>query len=212
MYKVRLKFSKTGAAAYTSHLDLMKMLQRGFIRAGLPLKYSEGFNPHICMSILVPLSTGYESLCELCDLELTCDEMPEGLVERLNAAFPMGIRALDAIPAQRPPREVAQCVYELTMPAGDPAAMEALFRQPVVLEKRSKRGIKEVDICPYIQAISFETAGEKVLCRCTVAAGNDPLNPLYITRGLQKAGLIPEDGVVTYLRREILDEKGEIFF
>lgn len=212
MYKVRLKFSKTGAAAYTSHLDLMKMLQRGFIRAGLPLKYSEGFNPHICMSILVPLSTGYESLCELCDLELTCDEMPEGLVERLNAAFPMGIRALDAIPAQRPPREVAQCVYELTMPAGDPAAMEALFRQPVVLEKRSKRGIKEVDICPYIQAISFEMAGEKVLCRCTVAAGNDPLNPLYITRGLQKAGLIPEDGVVTYLRREILDEKGEIFF
>lgn len=212
MYKVRLKFSKTGAAAYTSHLDLMKMLQRGFIRAGLPLKYSEGFNPHICMSILVPLSTGYESVCELCDIELTCDEMPEGLVDKLNEAFPMGIRALEAVPAQRLPKEVAQCVYELTMPAGDVDAMTALFQQPVVLEKRSKRGIKEVDICPYIKEISFEEAGEKVLCRCTVAAGNDPLNPLYIARGLQKAGLIPEDGVVTYLRCEILDEKGEIFF
>lgn len=212
MFKVRLKFSKTGAVAYTSHLDLMKMLQRGFIRAGLPLRYSEGFNPHICMSILVPLSTGYESVCELCDIELTCDEMPECLVDKLNAAFPMGIRALEVIPAQRPPRDVAQCVYELTMPAGDVAAMTQLFKSPVVLEKRSKRGIKEVDICPYIKEISFEEAGEKVLCRCVLAAGNDPLNPLYITRGLQKAGLIDEDGVVTYLRREILDEKGEIFF
>lgn len=212
MYKVRLKFSKTGGAAYTSHLDLMKMLQRGFIRAGLPLRYSEGFNPHICMSILVPLSTGYESVCELCDIELTCDEMPENLVEKLNAAFPMGIRALEAIPAQRPPRDVAQCVYELTMPAGDTAAMEELFRSPVVLDKRSKRGIKEVDICPYIKEISFAEAGEKVLCRCVLAAGNDPLNPLYITRGLQKGGLLAEDAVVTYLRREILDEKGEIFF
>ena len=62
------------------------------------------------------------------------------------------------------------------------------------------------------EEISFEEAGEKVLCRCVLAAGNDPLNPLYITRGLQKAGLIPEDGVVTYLRCEILDENGEIFF
>ena len=90
--------------------------------------------------------------------------------------------------------------------------MAELFKAPVVLDKRSKRGIKEVDICPYIKEISFKEAGEKVLCRCVLAAGNDPLNPLYITRGLQKAGLISEDGVVTYLRREIFDENGEIFF
>lgn len=212
MYKVRLKFSKTGAAAYTSHLDLMKMLQRGFIRANLPLRYSEGYNPHICMSVLVPLSTGYESVCELCDVELTCDEMPENLVDRLNAVFPDGIRALEAVPAKRPPREVAQCVYELRMPVGDTVAMAALFEAPVVLEKRSKRGVKEVDICPYIKSISFEESAEKVLCRCTLAAGNDPLNPLYIVRGLQKAGLISKDSVVTYTRREILDENGEIFF
>ena len=212
MFKVRLKFSKTGAAAYTSHLDLMKMLQRSFVRAGLPLRYSEGFNPHICMSILVPLSTGYESRCELCDIELTCDEMPEGLVDKLNAAFPRGIRALDAIPAVRKPRDVARCVYQLTMPAGDTEAMAELFRNPVMLDKRSKRGIKEVDICPYIREISFEAAGEKVLCRTVLDAGNDPLNPLYITRALQKAGLMGEDAVVTYLRQEILDENGEIFF
>ena len=71
MFKMRILFEKKDDAAYISHLDLMKVLQRSFCRAKLPVKYSEGFNPHICMSILSPLSTGYRSRYELCDLELT---------------------------------------------------------------------------------------------------------------------------------------------
>lgn len=212
MYKVRIRYSKGGGAAYSSHLDLMKILQRSFLRAGLSLKYSEGFNPHICMSILVPLSTGYESRCELCDVELTTDAPPEDLIQRLNPALPAGIRALEAGPALRPPREIAFCTYELRLPEGDPAAMAALFTQPVLLDKRSKRGVREVDVCPYIREIAFETTENGVLCRGVLAAGNDPLNPLYLTKALKGAGLLSEEAVVSYLRTEILDENGKLFF
>ncbi len=56
--KLRLRFEKTGRAIYISHLDLMRTMQRVFLRADCPLKYSEGFNPHALISILLPLSVG----------------------------------------------------------------------------------------------------------------------------------------------------------
>ena len=65
MYKVRLKFEKKEYSSYISHLDLMQTLQRSLIRAALPVKYTSGFNPHIYLSILVPLSTGYQSEYDL---------------------------------------------------------------------------------------------------------------------------------------------------
>lgn len=65
MDKLRLRFQKTGKAVYISHLDLMRVVQRIFLRAGTPIKYSEGFNPHALISICLPLSVGMASDCEL---------------------------------------------------------------------------------------------------------------------------------------------------
>ena len=53
MDKLRLRFEKTGRAVWISHLDLMHTMQRAFSRAGYALKYSEGFNPHPVISILL---------------------------------------------------------------------------------------------------------------------------------------------------------------
>lgn len=212
MFKLRFCFEKRGSAAYISHLDLMKALQRSFVRAGIPVKYSQGFNPHIEMSILVPLSTGYETVCDLCDLELLCEEQPVDFAERMNAVLPQGMRVLSVGPADRPVREVALCAYEILLPAGDTGAMAALFEQPVTLEKRSKRGRREVDLREYIRQLSFAPEGEKTLCRCVLAAGNDPLNPMYLTQALKNAGLVEADAAARYVRTAILDENMQIFW
>lgn len=212
MYKLRFCFEKNGPAAYISHLDLMKALQRSFVRAGVPVKYSQGFNPHIEMSIVVPLSTGYETRCDLCDLDLVVDELPENFVDSLNAVMPWGMKVLHAGPADRPVREVACCAYEIVLPAGDTDAMKALFEQPVLLEKRSKRGRKEVDLREYIKRLDFTVEGEKTLCRCVLLAGNDSLNPMYLTQALKNAGLVEQEAVAKYVRTGILDEKLEIFW
>lgn len=211
MFKVRFCYEKKDTAAYISHLDLIRTFQRSFLRAGLPVKYSQGFNPHIEMSIVVPLSTGYDSVCELCDLELTEDSLPEDFALRLNAQLPAGMRVLSVRQAQRPVGEIAYCAYEITLPEGDCAKMTALFQQPVLLEKRSKRGSRQVNLTDYIRQLSFAPENGRTLCRCVLAAGNDPLNPLYITAALKQAGLIPENGEAHYLRTGILDKNCCIF-
>ena len=212
MFKMRFCFEKNGAAAYISHLDLMKALQRSFVRAGLPVKYSQGFNPHIDMSIVVPLSTGYETRCDLCDLDLVSDELPDNFVESLNAVMPRGMKVLHAGAADRPVREIAYCSYEIILPKGDAGAMKTLFEQPVTLEKRSKRGRREVNLQDYIKQLEFAAEGENTVCRCILTAGNDPLNPMYLTQALKNAGLVEEDATAKYIRTGILDENCQIFW
>lgn len=212
MFKVRFCFEKTGTAAYISHLDLMKCLQRSFTRAGIPVRYSQGFNPHIEMSIVVPLSTGYESRGDLCDLDLICDELPADFADRLNCALPRGMRVLSAKQADRPVNQIAYCAYEIRFPAGDEAAMGELFASPVCMEKKSKRGSREVDLLDYIKEIAFYREDETTVCRCVLAAGNDPLNPMYLTKALKNAGLVPEDAAAHYIRTGILDENCQNFY
>ena len=108
MFKVRIKFEKNEYSAYISHLDLMNTLQRSLVRAKLPVRYTEGFNPHIYLSILVPLSTGYQSQCELSpDFDLTTDTLPEDLESRLNWGFaprPAGAGSGTGLPPGEPDR------------------------------------------------------------------------------------------------------------
>ena len=66
----RALFEKTGMAAYISHLDLMRLFQRSFKRAGFSLTHTKGFNPRPSVSIALPMSLGVESCCELLDFDL----------------------------------------------------------------------------------------------------------------------------------------------
>ena len=66
----RLLFEKVGRSVWISHLDLMRLFQRAFKRAGLKLKHTQGFNPRPSVSIALPLSVGVESECELLDFDL----------------------------------------------------------------------------------------------------------------------------------------------
>ena len=65
--KVRLQFEKN--VRYISHLELMRAIQRILKRSGLPIRYSEGFNPHIVLSIAVPIPVGVCGLKEYADFE-----------------------------------------------------------------------------------------------------------------------------------------------
>ena len=101
MDKLRLRFEKTGKAAYISHLDLMRVVQRIFLRAETPLRYSEGFNPHALISICLPLSVGTDSVCELMDFRVKRDVDLAALPGQLNATSPEGIRFLECYEPER---------------------------------------------------------------------------------------------------------------
>lgn len=92
---LRALFQKTGNAVYISHLDLMRLFQRAFKRAGLPLTHTQGFNPRPSVSIALPLSLGVESQCELLDFELETDTFSnEDICTRLNQALVEGVHVL----------------------------------------------------------------------------------------------------------------------
>lgn len=92
---LRALFQKTGNAVYISHLDLMRLFQRSFKRAGLPLTHTQGFNPRPSVSIALPLSLGVESRCELLDFELETDTFSnEDICTRLNQALVDGVHVL----------------------------------------------------------------------------------------------------------------------
>lgn len=213
MYKVRIAFQKDEPACYISHLDLMKALQRSLRRAGLPARYSEGFNPHIVLSILVPLSTGYRSRYELCDFDLTCDGLPSDLVPRLNGALPSGLTVIRAGQAVRPAAQAALSDFEIIWHGVRCAdAMESALKNQLTVEKRSKRGSRQVDIRDYVRLYTLCEQGGDTVCRCVLKGGEDPLNPAYVTQAMIQEGILPEGTPVTYTRCAILDENGKEFF
>ena len=88
MYDVRIFFSKTGRARYISHLDLNRCMQRALKRSGLPVVYTQGFNPHIRNTFALPLSLGYEGETETMDFRLEPELPLEEVARRLRESLP----------------------------------------------------------------------------------------------------------------------------
>lgn len=93
--RFRVKFNKKNYLKYISHLDLMRLFERTFSRAKVPVEYSQGFNPKPKISIASPLSLGIESEEEWMDIELVekIDE-PEFL-KIVNKILPEDIQILE---------------------------------------------------------------------------------------------------------------------
>ena len=109
----RIRFEKTGRAVWMSHLDLMRLMQRAFRRAGVVLHHSQGFTPHAYVSMLLPLSVGMESVCELMEYEL--DGELAVTPEALNAVLPEGVRVLEVYESTRKARELRRLRALLTL-------------------------------------------------------------------------------------------------
>ncbi|HEX4517893.1 MAG TPA: TIGR03960 family B12-binding radical SAM protein, partial [Polyangiaceae bacterium] len=90
--RYRFTFTKLGASAYLSHLDLIRALPRAFRRAGLPLFYSSGYHPKAEMTFAPALSLGVMSLGEIVDVKLTCTCEPDAWLDALSAGAPDGLR------------------------------------------------------------------------------------------------------------------------
>ena len=191
--KLRLRFEKTGRAVYISHLDLMHTMQRAFNRAGLPLKYSEGFNPHPQIAIALPLSVGTGSLCEIMDFKLKGEADLQELPERLTAVMPEGIRVLEVYEPQRKVAELkwlrveGRFDYDERDPAEMAAALEEFYRQEaIVITKKTKRGMGETDIRPGIREIRFTPGKKEVNITSLISAQEPTINPELLAEALRQ--------------------------
>ena len=216
----RLLFEKRGNAVWISHLDLMRVFQRAFKRAGLPLTHTQGFNPRPSVSIALPLSVGIESGCELLDFDLDGSAVSnEEIRQRLNRALVAGIRVLDVYDGGQKIKYLTclDCVlrleYDAGVPGGAAETIGALFSQPeVTVTKKSKSGNTEQNIIPMIRSLQIRQADKNTLeIAARVCCQNPSLNPMQIGAAIEKYLPAYAPDYAAYSREEILDAQENRF-
>lgn len=210
----RMLFEKTGKAIWMSHLDTMRLMQRAFRRAGVVLHHSQGFTPHAYVSMILPLSVGVESICEIMEYELDTDISITP--QEMNEVLPEGVHILDVYESDRKNKELAYLQAKLVLQYDHAlpqvGAIEKLLAQEsLIVEKKTKRGMEETDIRPYVKEYSLSVAGRAVDIHCTVSAINPSLNPLLIVSAIER--YLPEckPDFVKCCRLELLDAQGNVF-
>ena len=216
--KLRLRFEKSGRAVYISHLDLMRTMFRVFQRAGYRLKHSEGFNPHPILSILLPLSVGVSSDCELMDFQLEADADLAEMPARLTAAMPEGLRAQEVYEAERKVKELkwlgitGTLEYDTADTQQMRDGLQRFFAQEaIVIRRKTKRGEGESDIAPAIRSIGFSAGERCVELKAVISAQEPTLNPEHLVSALRQ--LAPElaPDFAEFRRTEVYDVEMKIF-
>ncbi len=118
----RLTFEKLGDARYLSHRNTMDVLERALRASGAPVRYTEGYNPHLRMSMGPALPLGHESKHELFDVDVL-DALSDAHVAAVNDRLPTGLRITGCreLPkgAKSLGRAATEAVYSFTLPNGE---------------------------------------------------------------------------------------------
>ena len=138
------------------------------------------------MSIAAPLQLGCESVCEVLDVQILSG--PPDLPAALNPALPEGLRVLDAGEPVLGAGKIAWADWELIFER-DCAEVDSLLRagNPLVVEKKTKRGLNPLDIAPHVRVLGRE--GETL--RLRIRAAEPTVNTGDVSRALEACGLVP---------------------
>ena len=198
--RAMIRFGKQPRLRFISHLDMQRFFQRALNRTGLPVAYTQGFNPHAVMSFGSALALGWTSEYEILDVKLSVPMGRKRTEEAMRQALPedlpvMEVRMVDdRHPA--PMAMVRASDYEIAL-SGENAgavldAVDAfLASEQVMAVRKTKSGEKEIDIRPL--AISLERAGDVLLARLKLTE-TDTLKPDLLVNSLAKlAGVEPPE-------------------
>jgi len=96
IYRVLFNFSKIDSIVFHGHLSLIEIFSMSFKRAGIPVNYTQGFNPIIKMEFASPLSTGINANCEFASVDFYENTDTDSFINKLNQSFPKGINIKEA--------------------------------------------------------------------------------------------------------------------
>ncbi|MBQ2774632.1 MAG: DUF2344 domain-containing protein [Clostridia bacterium] len=212
MKNVRLWYKKEGLAKYGSHLDLVRCFSRAVRRAQIPIWYTEGFNPKPYMTFPLPLSLGQQGVHEPLDIRIIDDISYDEIVNRMNSALPIGLEIVSAGESVMDSKEISFAEYsvKLDFQSADKAQYFAKQASAIIAggelmaEKKSKKGIKTVNLCEMVQDFCAEADNEICEIKMIIAAGNTlNLNADLLVETLEKATEC-EDYVRSIVREKLL--------
>ncbi len=203
-------FEKCERLRHIGHLDIQRTMQRALRRSGLPVSYSKGFNPHILVTFASALSTGAIGEREIMDVTLDQEVTAEAFVAAMNAALPPDMQLSCAKPMDdRHPALMAMlhaADYSIRIMDDEAAkkmveAIPGLMQQESIMTlRKSKSGMKEVDMKPLVYAL----AGEENVLHATLsqAEGNACKPDMLVNALAAFAGIEAPRCIVT--RKQLL--------
>lgn len=185
MPKYRMMYIKKGTARYISHLDLLRAFERAARRAGLPMAFTQGFNPHPKISFAAPLAVGMSGEAEFADFELTVD-LPAGDVARaLSVNMPQGLGVVEVrkAPDYYPPLMslVERATYRAEGKLARPVDGDELKRHienylsqaEILVDRKKKTGeSKKYDIRPGIFAVAGRIDNDIIVIEAELKTGS----------------------------------------
>ncbi len=196
---LRLLYKKDGVMKFISHLDMVRLTERTFRRAALPLSFSKGFNPHPKISFGAPLSVGVTSDYEVLDVELTEKFDIDDFIKNQEKYVPSGITFIKGRFMDKSKSLMSMLSDATFMLRSNPVSMdldeirtkldEFLALDNIMIEKvNKKKQVKQVDIKPLIGTFSIVASDDnEVICNTTVVSGsNGNLKPDVLVEAFYK--------------------------
>ncbi|MFO7815825.1 MAG: TIGR03936 family radical SAM-associated protein [Halanaerobiales bacterium] len=156
---IRAEYEKKDELKYISHLELMNTFRRSFRRAKLPVKYSQGYNPHIIFSMSQPLPVGMVGYSEYFDLELKEKLSFNLLKNEINKFLPEGLKISEIIEISDKEKSLQAIVntaryeYEMSFHNINSKKIMSDFLNEEVIEitrYRRKKEDRMIDLAPMI--------------------------------------------------------------
>ncbi len=181
-----VRFRIGGALRFLSHAETLRMLQRACARAGVPVKYSEGFNPHPKLSLPLPRPVGVESGDELLLVRLSEEPQDAGgayearVRQTLQAALPAGIDLAGVELAgsgsvQPRSADYLFCLRDDRAPDSvdrlRQRAQVVLAGESWVVERKfpGESKVRRIDVRPFLESVEVVERGVVVRCNVTAA-------------------------------------------
>ena len=191
--RMRVRFEKGGPSAYLGHLEMAQQILRALRRAGIRVRYSEGFHPQPRLSFSPALPMGVESQCEFFEIDLADAITAPKLMAAVNSRLPEGLRLLDARP------------IELTMPSLGETISAAVYRfdfsplqngeavlaaglqrysadEPVMVSRTRKRKVRKFDLKERVASV--QQVGDNAADVHIVFGEGGSVKPLEILQAL----------------------------
>ena len=119
--RIRLTYAKLGNLRFIGHLDLQRLFERALRRTNLPLRYTQGFSPHMRINLASALPLGFVGQAEQMDFWLDQEFSLDEISSRLSTSLPaeLILKDLQVIDNKQPSLQASllSSEYEIVLPA-----------------------------------------------------------------------------------------------
>jgi radical SAM-linked protein len=235
--RLRLRYAKRGRLRFSSHRDFQRAFERAIRRAGVPMAYSAGFNPHPKISYAGAAPTGTASEAEYLEIAVVehCD--PDAVRKALDESLPPGLDVLEVVEARGGslPDRITASVWRVELPTVTPADAQVavdgfLAADSVPVERVMKDGRRQLDARVPVVSLAVSASeldgapigsdghhgssgGPYAILHMVVRHETPSVRPDDVLTGLrQVADLVPpaSEARVTRLAQGLLDDDGQV--